>query len=909
MLKKSYKWLAVVLALSVLFSCLPMSVFALELSNDDSDVIIEDESLREESVKHFKMPDGSYTAVVYTAPVHRKDADGVWQDIDNRMDESTVKNKQAYVTSDGRTVFSKKISSKDATVFELSENGYSIKVSFANDGIKNTTAKLSNHAEKYKPTGADDIETQYKKLKTIDNNTTIAYRNLLKGMTLEYVLSGNDIKENIIVRKPSDSYVYSFIYELEGLTAALNENGSIDLFDENSGDFVCEIPAPYMYDDDGAVSYDVSYALEDLGDGAYKLTVSADEEWIESDDRAFPVVIDPTMTFDIDYKDTYITSYHPDSNYGGSDKLWVSSAETSFVHFTNLPRLVNYATVESATLNLRYYYYISTGSLTVGAYQVTENWNEYSLTWNTAQEMLFDGILPLCIGTAILPASSSFKSPSTPGVAAINVTELVQAWFAGVPNYGMAIKREGGTNASVILNSKETYTGAYYEIGYTTNRTTYSPVDNGVYFFQNKQVDGFVQIDNNATSTNVEGAILELHEFDGASDQKWRLTYLRNGYYKITSVASGKAITAPSATNNSITQESYQADTNQMWRVTIEDDGLYQLSPKSNLSYRMAAGEGIGANGRNVEMRAVQSDNQDEWKLTYLGNSYDVLQVVYGFSSEQAALINTLYEKVDEKFPNETELQRAWKCARLLGGLVYGRNPDDQTYNESNGILVSTINSTIDQIKFYAWKDVAGQVFNSSEENYFVNTLGYTKTQYNQLKDAVTLQHNNANDSRYSSYSDFAHAQIALATRLAYKLKKDGIVSNIGTFCSDEEISYLAGWLGDATLSVGYGSPKMSNPDYCADLDSENIYRYMIAMECSYCEATSYYFFSFSNSANRATIFLNNIEYNVVCQKVFKRLDLDEGKGEDWEELRMSYPDTYNFLKSLEYKLETIGDY
>ena len=890
MLKKSYRWLAVVLALSVLFSCLPMSVFALEISNDNSDVIVEDKSQREESVKHFLMPDGSYKAVVYTQPVHRMDANGVWQDIDNRMDESTVKNKQAYVTSDGRTVFSKKISSKDATVFELSENGYSIKVSFANDGIKNTTAKLSNHAEKYKPTGADDIETQYKKLKTIDNNTTIAYRNLLKGMTLEYVLSGNDIKENIIVRKPSDSYVYSFIYELEGLTAALNENGSIDLFDENSGDFVCEIPAPYMYDDDGAVSYDVSYSLEDLGDGAYKLTVSADAEWINSNERAFPVVIDPTMTFDIDYKDTYITSYHPDSNYGGSDKLWVSSAETSFVHFTNLPRLVNYATVESATLNLRYYYYISTGSLTVGAYQVTENWNEYSLTWNTAQEMLYDGISPFCAGTAILPASSSITA-STPGLAAIDVTEIVQLWFAGMTNYGVAIKYRSGSNASVILKSRETYTGAYYEIGYTTNRTNYAPVDNGIYFFQNKQVNGYVQIDNNATSTNAEGAILELWDFDGASDQKWRLTYLRNGYYKITSVASGKTITAPSATNNSLTQESYQAGTDQMWKITDAGNGLYNLAPAYNSTYRMAAGEGIGANGRNVEMRAVQSDNQDEWKLTYLGNSYDILQVVYGFSSEQAALINTLYEKVDEKFPNETELQRAWKCARLFGGFVYGNIESEE--NEQN-----------------MWEQTAGRVFKLSgeaEENYFVNTLGYQKDQYDQLKTLVVDQHTK---SKYASYSDFVHYQATLSARLAYELHMDGFFAQIGNFCADEIVSYMAGWLGDATYRMDGNTTSMDNRDYCADLDAENTYRYMVSMDCSYSEAVSYYFFSFSNSANRATIFLSNISYNDVCQKVFNLFSgLNQNKEEDWEELHALYPDTYNFLKSLENKLGTMGDY
>jgi hypothetical protein len=41
--------------------------------------------------------------------------------------------------------------------------------------------------------------------------------------------------------------------------------------------------------------------------------------------------------------------------------------------------------------------------------------------------------------------------------------------------------------------------------------------------------------------------------------------------------------------------------------------------------------------------------------------------------------------------------------------------------------------------------------------------------------------------------------QITLSARLAYKLDLDDFGSNIGTFSSDENVSYLAGWLGDAT--------------------------------------------------------------------------------------------------------------
>ena len=149
MLKNNKKLCAVILSLIMIIYCLPFNVFAEEViditlyngekaESYSSDVIIEEELLREENTKHFKMPDGSYKAVVYGTPVHRKDSNGVWQDIDNRMSETTAKNKQAYVTADGRSVFSKKINSEDSTVFELFENGYSIKVSFSDTNIKDT---------------------------------------------------------------------------------------------------------------------------------------------------------------------------------------------------------------------------------------------------------------------------------------------------------------------------------------------------------------------------------------------------------------------------------------------------------------------------------------------------------------------------------------------------------------------------------------------------------------------------------------------------------------------------------------------------------------------------------------------------------------------------------------------------
>ena len=60
--------------------------------------LYEVEELREENVKHYKLSDGTYKAVVYSSPVHYKEA-GEWKEIDNSI--KTVSNdKNAKYTAE-----------------------------------------------------------------------------------------------------------------------------------------------------------------------------------------------------------------------------------------------------------------------------------------------------------------------------------------------------------------------------------------------------------------------------------------------------------------------------------------------------------------------------------------------------------------------------------------------------------------------------------------------------------------------------------------------------------------------------------------------------------------------------------------------------------------------------------------
>ena len=75
------KTLSIILAILMIVTTLPLSVFAIHLDsaeqpslNNNSVNLIKNvyevEDLREESVKHFRLEDGSYIAAQYDKPIH-----------------------------------------------------------------------------------------------------------------------------------------------------------------------------------------------------------------------------------------------------------------------------------------------------------------------------------------------------------------------------------------------------------------------------------------------------------------------------------------------------------------------------------------------------------------------------------------------------------------------------------------------------------------------------------------------------------------------------------------------------------------------------------------------------------------------------------------------------------------------
>ncbi len=481
----------------------------------------------------------------------------------------------------------------------------------------------------------------------------------------------------------------------------------------------------------------------------------------------------------------------------------------------------------------------------------------------------------------------------------------------------------------------------------------------GTYFIQNSATKKYIDIEGPSTD---EGAIIQQWSFSTADQKKWKIEHVSGGegFVRIKSVYSNKYIAVDSTTNTIIKQTS-TLDDYSLWKFERTSFGRLILVCKALSTSLVLSTPSISSgSGENLTTLAYSEDYnfRDEWQLfenvsfedialdvddkefaniltdcpinktnvtdyTYtvtqgeeyvrvnnetgeitalaagsatviathkvLGATYQFTIFIntymnemvdsFEFSIDEAILIYGLYERINNLYSNDGYTLNSWRYSRLLGGIVYAN--DESSYTSA-----------------FKWNDVAGAVYSGNEEDYFVNTLNYSESEYTMLSDAIIRQHRNADETQ--NILDFAHMQITLSSRLAYNLNKDGIFSNIGTFCSDEDVSHLAGWLGDCTLIVGNGTTVIGDDDYQADLDAENIYQLIIDGN-DILSATNEYYTLINGNNSRAHIFLEHISYNTIQSKIFDRLDA--------QSIESQHHDTYNFMCSIRDGLNNMGNY
>lgn len=337
---------------------------------------------RKENVKYHQLSDGRIEAEISSTPLHYRDSKGQWQEIDPTITQ-TKENGFPYGSTKNhfQTYFGNQ---SNAPIVKVKGQGFQVDL-----GV--TTPK----------TGEPSISTKQNK---------IVYENLLSEGKLEYEVLSDSVKEKIILEKAPITSSYEFNYQLAGVTAKQQKDGSIQFIDSQSGVTKFIIPKPFMYDNqvDSKSPYGftwspkVTQTIQQDGTNI-KLTLQADSNWLRDPKRKYPVVIDPTIVIQPltgdqpqDAQSTTINNNSPTSNFYWGDKLSVGSDPSqisrSLVKF-DLSSIDPNTIIDSARLDLYYDRSFCNGCVAgstdnkvdISVHQVTQDWDPKTVTWNQAK--------------------------------------------------------------------------------------------------------------------------------------------------------------------------------------------------------------------------------------------------------------------------------------------------------------------------------------------------------------------------------------------------------------------------------------------------------------------------------------------------------------------------------------------
>ena len=506
-LSKILKVFSLIMTIILLFQALPLTeiVSATEeitsnsspVNNEELASVFEDESRRGLSSKQFRKSDGTFVVASYNEQVHYVNENGEFKDINNRL-EYTKENKNGDFKGFENTdnVFTVKFNEtlSNDSIYRISDDDYSIVLSavLSEEKTENgeySKAEIIQSDNPEKPEENDDTD-----IGTLFNITShVVYKDADINTDYRYTLSGTHIKDYIVVKERQDNYSYTFTLDLKNLTYSEDDFGGI-VFKDGEGNVRYSIPAPYMYDNNGALSYEIFYQIEE-NEEKIILRVIVSEEWINAEERVFPVTIDPeiyygdyTTSQNVSVADAEVLEGSANTTMGNSQYMHIGyNANTAkmrmraYTKLNSMPSIPNSAIIIEAKLNIRQYaetnnsptdncfYYNGNASLDdqillVAAREVTEQWDEASICWTNKPD-----------DNSIIVDYIKVTQETQGQMHHFDITKSAQKWF-----------KEGECKGLAIYPVEEYTSGSEYAFAnfYTReadNQTTTEPFYTFVY--------------------------------------------------------------------------------------------------------------------------------------------------------------------------------------------------------------------------------------------------------------------------------------------------------------------------------------------------------------------------------------------------------------------------------------------
>lgn len=367
--------------------------------------------------KHFLQKDGTIRAEVYGEDVHYL-KDGKYEEIDNTLieEKGVIVNK----SNDFHVEFQENYND---SLFRITKKDHYIDFQ-----VKNVEKASKLPSRKISPKEKNIIST------TISDDITI-----------EHKILSNKVKETIVLKNGICS---RFCFELNTNLKLKEDNGEVLALDDDNK-VIFHIEKPFMYDAKNNYCNDIKYFLYNQ-DGKECIDLILNEQWLNDENRIFPVYVDPTISINsnnLSFQDTYI--YPGDTNDNNGNKSYLKAGvelinnnlipNRTLIKFS-LPVIGTGSEIVYASLDLIPYPTFSANPTPRIAtiHQITSDWNESNAKWNNMNnqynnkvESIFYGQRSIIENNVVIPSGSFYDG---------NITNIVKKWYRDLPNYGLMIK-------------------------------------------------------------------------------------------------------------------------------------------------------------------------------------------------------------------------------------------------------------------------------------------------------------------------------------------------------------------------------------------------------------------------------------------------------------------------------------
>ena len=361
--------------------------------------------MRDENVKHFNLGANRRQAVVYSQPVHFRDSEGHWQEIDNTLESAiTAQGRRVLRNRAGRMRVEFPQQADGGSMASITENGRTFAWRFEQEAqpvlaVTRTGAQLKQERLVAQAQGMPKfVGRTVESLKAADLTAEIetaqeqrgdiaqlksenTYENVLPGVSVRYTLASDRVKEDIILAN-AEALSRAAIRLPKTFDYEATDSAQLLVKDAQSGAVAFMMDTPLVYDAEGKETL-AEIVLTDAGEYV-RMEYRIDPLFMA--DAVYPLTIDPVVHSGrpaLTIQDTTIrqgSTAHPYTD--AYLKLGIKSGNyhVALLKFNILAIPKASDTVIQAVLQMAVR--SSSSSKYIGAYEILKPWESKTVDWD-----------------------------------------------------------------------------------------------------------------------------------------------------------------------------------------------------------------------------------------------------------------------------------------------------------------------------------------------------------------------------------------------------------------------------------------------------------------------------------------------------------------------------------------------